>query len=166
MLEKSIIVIVFCFVYWFMCYLNTGTDKKNLLGFRSYPDKVKEKVKKDPILINDIPKDPTLIQIFVGNVLLFTIAFLIIGIVMKYTIGFDSNMECIIFFIILGETLNLFDLVIIDLLWWRNTERIRFTCVPNKEEYQDPTKHVNSFLRGIYTFIVVGVLVGCIISIL
>lgn len=29
-----------------MCYLNTGTDKKNLLGFRSYPDKVKEKVKK------------------------------------------------------------------------------------------------------------------------
>ncbi len=116
MLEKSIIVIVFCFVYWFMCYLNTGTDKKNLLGFRSYPDKVKEKVKKDPILINDIPKDPTLIQIFVGNVLLFTIAFLIIGIVMKYTIGFDSNMECIIFFIILGETLNLFDLVVIDLL--------------------------------------------------
>ena len=47
----------------------------------------------------------------------------------------------------LGEGLGGFDLVIIDLLWWRNTKRIRFSFLPEQSHYQDPTKHVSSFLR-------------------
>ena len=60
--------------------------------------------------------------------------------------------------------MNLFDLVVIDLLWWRNSKRIRFSCIPEKEAYQNPKKHVDSFLRGIPTFAVVAVIVALILK--
>ena len=64
----------------------------------------------------------------------------------------------------LGEGLGGFDLVIIDLLWWRNTKRIRFSFLPEQSHYQDPTKHVSSFLRGIPLFAAVAVLSALIVQ--
>ncbi len=36
---------------------------------------------------------------------------------------------------------------LIDLLWWRNTKRIRFLKIPQKELYQNPKKHISVFLE-------------------
>ena len=33
---KIIIAVAFCFLYWGVCFLGTGTDKKNLISLRSY----------------------------------------------------------------------------------------------------------------------------------
>ena len=35
---KIIVAIAFYFLYWGVCFLGTGTDKKNLMGLRSYSD--------------------------------------------------------------------------------------------------------------------------------
>lgn len=70
----------------------------------------------------------------------------------------------LLFFLTLGEGLGGFDLVIIDLLWWRNTKRIRFSFLPEQSHYQDPTKHVSSFLRGIPLFAAVAVLSALIVQ--
>ena len=35
---KIIVAIAFYFLYWGVCFLGTGTDKKNLIGLRSYSD--------------------------------------------------------------------------------------------------------------------------------
>lgn len=37
---KIFITLIFYLFYWTICYINTGTDKKNLMGLRSYPDEV------------------------------------------------------------------------------------------------------------------------------
>ena len=37
---KIMIAAVFYFLYWGVCFLGTGTDRKNLIGLRSYPDEV------------------------------------------------------------------------------------------------------------------------------
>ena len=37
---KIIVAIAFYFLYWGVCFLGTGTDRKNLIGLRSYPDEV------------------------------------------------------------------------------------------------------------------------------
>ena len=66
----------------------------------------------------------------------------------------------------LGEGLGLFDLVVIDLLWWRNTKRIRFSFLPEKAPYQDPQKHISSFVRGIPLFAAVAAISAGIVSIL
>lgn len=47
---------------------------------------------------------------------------------------------------------------LIDLLWWRNTKRIRFSFLPEKACYQNPRKHIDSFLKGIPLFAVTALL--------
>ena len=41
---KTIIVAAFYFLYWGVCFIGTGTDRKNLLGLRSYPEAVQSRV--------------------------------------------------------------------------------------------------------------------------
>ncbi len=166
MLMKLLGVIGCCLLMWVICYLCTGTDRKNMIGYRTYPDRVQDKVKQDPSINDLVPEKISLVNIFVSNVVLFTIVFSIVGMIVKHTAGFENYLDSLIYFIVLGEVLNAFDLVIIDLVWWRSTERIRFTCAPDKSDYQDPKKHVGSFLRGIYTFIVVGILTSLIVMLL
>lgn len=54
----------------------------------------------------------------------------------------------------------------IDLLWWRNTKRIRFSFLPKKEAYQNPEKHVGSFLRGIPLLATIAALTAGIVALL
>ena len=68
--------------------------------------------------------------------------------------------------LILGEGLGLFDLLVIDMLWWRNTKRIRFSFLPDKEIYQDPSKHIGSFVRGIPLFAVIAALSACVVTLI
>lgn len=163
---KICFVVGMCLLLWIICYLNTGNDKKNMFGFRSYPKEVQDLVKKDPMLGANAPANINMVKVLAENAILFTIIFLIIGVVLKYTVGFDGFMDAFIYFLILGETLNLFDLLIIDLLWWRNTARIRFSCVPDKRLYQNPTVHINSFLRGIIMYLVIAVITAGILTLL
>ncbi|MGN0351024.1 MAG: hypothetical protein ACI4ES_05170 [Roseburia sp.] len=86
--------------------------------------------------------------------------------ILKFTIGFQDFAEILIYFLIFGEVLNLFDLVVIDLLWWRNTKRIRFSFIPGKQFYQNPKQHVDSFFRGILVFALVAVIVSVLIFII
>ena len=79
-------------------------------------------------------------------------SFTVIGLVERSALELQNFKTAAWYFFWLGEGLNLFDLVVIDLCWWRNTKRIRFSCVPEKEAYQNPKKHVGSFLRGIPMF--------------
>ena len=70
------------------------------------------------------------------------------------------------YFLILGEGLGLFDLLVIDLLWWRNTKRIRFSFLPDKGIYQDPSKHIGSFVRGIPLFAAIAALSACVVTLI
>ena len=77
---------------------------------------------------------------------------------MKKALALDGFAAAFRYFLVLGEGLGLFDLVVIDLLWWRSTRRIRFSFLPEKACYRDPGKHIGSFLRGIPLFAAVAAL--------
>ncbi len=93
------------------------------------------------------PQEKSIIAILLANLLLFTVVFSVLGLALKNILDLNSFVTAFWFFLTLGEGLGGFDLVIIDLLWWRNTKRIRFSFLPEQSHYQDPTKHVSSFLR-------------------
>lgn len=40
MLVKIAVIVGLCLLFWLICFLNTGNDTKNMLGFRSYPKEV------------------------------------------------------------------------------------------------------------------------------
>ena len=99
-----------------------------------------------------------------GNLVLFTVVFSLIGLIFKSFFAFDGYLSAFWYFLILGEGLGLFDLLVIDLLWWRNTKRIRFSFLPEKEAYQNPAKHIGSFVRGIPLFAAIAALSALIVS--
>lgn len=158
-------IVSLCLLLWIICYCSTGTDEKNMFGFRSYPKEVQEIIRNDTKLKDLAPKEINMIKVLFSNIILFTIIFLIVGIIIKYTSGFQSDFETFVYFLILGETINAFDLLIIDLLWWRNTPRIRFSCALDKQLYQNPKVHIDSFLRGIIMYFGVALIVTGILMI-
>lgn len=164
MLYRIVFLIATYLLFFYICYKNTGSDKLNMRGFRSYPDIVQEKVRKDPELSKLAPKEnPSISSILLTNFITFTVVFSLIGIIAHKNMNFKSYLDCFIYFLILGEGLGLFDLLVIDLLWWRNTQRIRFSCLKDKSYYQDPKKHIDSFLRGIPLFVLVAAVVAFIV---
>ena len=161
---KWLVLPAFWLLYWGICFICTGTDKKNLAGLRSYPDEVQAAVR--ACLVDEAPKDKSIPSILLGNLLLFTAVFSILGIALKGLLTFDGYFSAFWYFLLLGEGLGLFDLVVIDLLWWRSTERIRFSFLPDKAAYQDPSKHIGSFVRGIPLFAVIAALSAAIVTLL
>ena len=159
---KWLVLPAFWMLYWGICFICTGTDKKNLAGLRSYPDEVQAVVRAR--LGDEAPKDKSIPSILLGNLLLFTAVFSIIGTALRSFLSFDGYASAFWYFLLLGEGLGLFDLVVIDLLWWRNTQRIRFSFLPNKAAYQDPSKHIGSFVRGIPLFAVVAALSAAVVT--
>ncbi len=161
---KWLIMVLFWFLYWGICFLCTGTDKKNLAGLRSYPDEVQKRVREK--LPDIVPKEKSFLSIMLGNLILFTVVFSVFGLIFKSVFAFDGYLSAFLYFLVLGEGLGLFDLVVIDLLWWRNTKRIRFSFLPEKEIYQNPDKHIDSFVRGIPLFAVIAALTALIVTML
>lgn len=72
---KIIVAIAFYFLYWGVCFLGTGTDKKNLMGLRSYPEEVQNRVRSDHQLGKAVPKGKSTAAILLSNLLLFTVVF-------------------------------------------------------------------------------------------
>ena len=161
---KIIIAVIFYFLYWVICFLGTGTDKKNLIGLRSYPDEVQNRVRSATQLGKAVPKEKSTAAVFLSNLLLFTVVFSVLGLVLKSVLNFDGYPAAFLYFLAFGEGLGLFDLLVIDLLWWRNTKRIRFSFLPEKKYYRDPKKHIDSFLRGIPLFAAAAALSALIVT--
>ena len=166
MIVKITTALLLYLFYWLCCFLGTGTDKKNLAGLRSYPDNVQQVVRAHKDFGKTVPKEKSIISVLLGNLMLFTVVFSVLGLVLKNSLGLNNFGTTFLFFLALGEGLGLFDLVIIDLLWWRNTKRIRFSFLLEKSHYQDPSKHIGSFLRGIPLFAVVAVITAIIVTVI
>ena len=163
---KIIVAFAFYFLFWGVCYLGTGTDKKNLIGLHSYPDEVQNRVRSDPQLGKDIPKAKSTVSIWLGNLFLFTALFSILGLALKGVLNLSNYGSAFGYFLAFGEGLGLFDLLVIDLLWWRNAKRIRFSFLPEKQYYQNPKKHIESFLHGIPLFAAIAALTALIVTVL
>ena len=132
---KILIAIAFYFLHWGICFLGTGTDRKNLIGLRSYPEEVQTRVRSDPQLGNAVPKAKSTAAIWLSNLILFTALFSVLGLALKRMLNLSDYLSAFWYFLVFGEGLGLFDLLVIDLLWWRSTKRIRFSFLPEKQSY-------------------------------
>lgn len=152
-------VIVLCSLLFALCFLGTGTDEKNLKSFSSYPDEVQLRLKEMEEYWGKW-KESNFFVAFIANFVVFALLFLIFG----HFIRRDNFLENVVSLLILGEVLNVFDLVVIDLFWWRNTKRIRFSKIPEKALYQNPKKHVDAFVRGLVMYALVALLDGYLLT--
>lgn len=155
-------LIILCIMFWGICYLNTGSDEKNIKSYASYPDEVQEMIKKNSALQAKIKTTPPAAS-FISNILVFGILLFIFGLFVKAD-GFMANFICLS---ILGQCLNAFDFLVIDMLWWRNSKRIRFTGTEDRRDlYSNPKKHFNSFLKGVAVFLIIAVIDGIALTVI
>lgn len=148
-------IIILCAVFFALCFLGTGTDEKNIKSYASYPDEVQKRIREVDEYQGKYHEANKLVTWF-ANLVVFVVLFMIFGAFLREK-DFTQNF---IKLLILGQALNIFDLVVIDLLWWRNTKRIRFSKIPEKSLYQNPKKHNEAFLRAIPMYIVVAAVDG------
>lgn len=152
-------LLILCLIFFILCYLATGTDEKNLKNYMSYPDEVQAKIKR----IGDYQgkfKEACKTSTFIANFIIFSILFLILGLKIRQ----KSFVQNFIALLILGQGLNVFDLVFIDLLWWRNTKRIRLSKIQEKALYQNPKKHIEAFERAFFMYFLIALLDGYILT--
>lgn len=140
--------------------MSTGNDEKNLLGLRSYPPEVQQVIRSSEKYRNRV-RPVNKIRVFISNLLLFLVILFIFGLVIRA----DSFAENFFHVLAVGESLNLFDLVVIDLIWWRSTKRIRFSDIPEKQAYQNPKEHIDSFVRGAGMYLLAALIDGALLTI-
>ena len=95
-----------------------------------------------------------------SNLVLFLVLLFIMGLFIRKKIFIQNFLNLFI----LGQALNIFDLVFIDLIWWRNTKRIRLSKIPQKGLYQNPQKHIASFLRATIMYTAVAAFDGYLLT--
>lgn len=153
-------IVIMCVMFALLAYLGTGTDAKNIKGFRNYPEKVKERVRKNPDLAPLIKESP-MWAVWMSNLLTFTVILFVLGLDMRT----DSFWLNFLYINIVGQTFNLFDLAVIDFLWWRNSKRPVLSGTEDlRKEYLDMHSHVMSFLRAIPMFLVIGAIDGFLLT--
>ena len=144
---------ILCSVFFLLCYLGTGSDEKNLRSYSSYPDKVQDRMKSMKEYQGRF-KENNRVVTFLSNFLLFLVVLFVFGLITRKKNLWHNFLALSV----MGQGLNLFDLFVIDLLWWRNTKRIRFTKIPEKELYQNPRKHMEAFGRAFVMYLLVAFL--------
>lgn len=166
MATTILLTIILCLVFWGCCYISTGGDEKNMKAYATYPGDVQAYVRNDPKLKEQIEKvnllvSPNLVRTFLANAVLFLAVLFLLGIFVRT----DSFAVNLLRLSIMGQGLNLFDYLVIDLLWWRNTKRIRFCGTENRPElYRNPRKHTVSFMKGIVMFLIVALADGMLLT--
>ena len=151
--------IILCIVFFLLCYLGTGTDEKNLRSYSSYPDKVQDRIKNITEYQGRF-KENNKAATFLSNFLLFLVVLFVFGLIIRK----KSLSHNFLALSVIGQGLNFFDLFVIDLLWWRNTKRIRFTKIPEKELYQSPRKHIEAFGRALVMYAIVALVDGFLLT--
>ena len=151
--------VLLCAIFFILCFLGTGTDAKNLKNYSSYPDEVQIRISAIPEYQHRF-KEQNPFLTFTANFLLFLVILFVFGIFIRQS-NFAQNFLSLL---ILGQTLNVFDLIVIDLLWWRRTPRIRFSKLPQPALYQDPRKHVSAFIRAFIMFCAIALIDGYLLT--
>lgn len=166
MTTTILLTTLLCLVFWSSCYISTGGDEKNIKAYATYPDEVQAYVRNKPELQEQIEKanllvSPNPVRTFLANAILFLAVLFLLGIFVRA----DSFAVNLLRLSIMGQGLNLFDYLVIDLLWWRTTKRIRFCGTEDQPElYRNPRKHTVSFVKGIVMFLIVALTDGMLLT--
>lgn len=155
--------LLLCALLFLACYLGTGGDERNMRSFWSYPAAAREAALREPRLAAMAPPAPGLkgrMASFLGNLALFTALLTLAGLIARPT-GFA---EAFLGLLAVGEGLGLFDLLVIDALWWRRSPRVRLSGARDPELYRDMRPHLASFARGVPMFALAALFAGLITS--
>lgn len=78
-----------------------GQEKSPRL--RSYPEEVQSRVRNDPQLGQAVPKAKSTVAVLLGNFLLFTVVFSVLGLALKNVLNLNDYLSVFWYFLAFGE---------------------------------------------------------------
>ena len=155
-------IIILCGLLSLIAYLGTGSDERNLKSFGSYPKKIQDRIRKNHALDGKY-REPNVALSLVVNFVFFGVVIFLLGLMVKT----DSFWINFLYLFFIGQLGNVFDLCILDMLWWRNSKRVRISGTEDMhKEYQDPTPHLHAFYRALAMFTVIAAVDGALLLLL
>lgn len=126
-------------------------------GLYNYPPKIQERVKSMEEYRERVPTGNDKIAAkMIGAVI-----FIIIGVLLARMAGAEGFLDAFIHMLILFTIVNLYDLIVIDWLLFRNLKGFRISGTEDMvSEYHNYGFHFTAFLRGIIIGLVISAMVG------
>jgi hypothetical protein len=153
--------IVVNFLLTLFVWIGTKDDKMKLKGFYNYPKEIQNRIKTIPEYKNFIPNESIKIINLISSFVFFIIVFIICSILNATTAFWQIFRNSVI----LGVTLNAYDLLILDFLWFSNAKRTKVAGTEDMEmEYHNLKVHIESFVRGIALTVIGSFLTGAILK--
>ena len=146
-------ILVYLVILMLFYFLITGRDNLNAKLLPFYGRELQEKLRNDDELKTKIlDLSPT--TLFIIKSVFYIILLFVLGIFMRSDSFFKNFANLFIF----GQIVNLFDLGVIKLIYFRNSKRVRFNKFEGKELYLDAKSNYYIFLISIILFTSVAAL--------
>ena len=151
--------IILCVIFTLVIYTMSKEPIKTLYN---YPPKIQERVKSLDEYKEKIPTQNNKIIAKICALILFLI---IICVVLRYINGYTTFKESFIFGFLLWTIINLYDLIVLDIIWFCHDKRFVFKGTEDmKDEYHNYLFHLKGFFIGEILALVICSISGLIIN--
>ena len=151
--------IILCLIFTIMVYIMSREPIKTLYN---YPPKIQDRVKSLAEYKNQIPTQENKI---IAKLLASIIFLIIICIVLRYINGYTTFKESFIYGFILWTIVNLWDLIVLDIIWFCHDKYFRIKGTEDMiEEYHNYWFHIKGFFIGELFALMICSLAGLIIQ--
>ena len=151
--------IILCLIFTLMVYIMSKNPIKTLYN---YPPKIQERVSSLDKYKKDIPTKENKIIVKIFASILFLA---IICIILRYINGYTTFLESFGYGLLLWTIVNLWDLIILDIIWFCHDKRFVFKGTEDMiDEYHNYWFHIKGFFIGELLALVICTLAGIIIQ--
>ena len=151
--------IILCLIFTLMVYIMSKNPIKTLYN---YPPKIQERVSSLDKYKKDIPtkENKIIVKIFASILFLAVIC-----IILRYINGYTTFLESFGYGFLLWTIVNLWDLIILDIIWFCHDKRFVFKGTEDMiDEYHNYWFHIKGFFIGELLALVICTLAGIIIQ--
>ena len=150
---------VLCLLFTVMVYLMSREPIKTLYN---YPPNIQERVKNLDEYKDKIPTQKNKIAAKLAACVLFVV---ILAVILRYVNGYKTFKEAFIYGFILWTVVNLYDALVLDILWFCHDPHFVFKGTEDMvDDYHDYMFHLKGFLQGECIALAVCVLAALVVQ--
>jgi len=151
--------IILCLLFTLMIFIMARNPIKTLYN---YPPKIQEKVKTLEEYKDLIPTGKDKIG---AKLIASFIIVVVVSLILRYINGYTEFKECFTNSIILWTIVNIYDVIILDICWFCQSERFIFKGTEDiKSEYKNYWFHIKEGLIGEIIGLVISLVISLVVG--
>lgn len=149
---------VLCIVFTLMVCIMA---KNPIATLYNYPPKIQERVKSLDEYKDKIPTNENKI---IAKTIAALMIIVIVSLILRFVNGYTTFKETFIASVIIWTIVNIYDVIVMDIIWFCHDKRFRFKGTEDMEkEYTDYMFHIKGGLIGEIIGAVVCVIIGFVV---